>query len=358
VSCFSLLLRLLSFPWRQTPTAFKTRGTLNSNLLGTCFLPFRFIPPLIYLQSYSDSLIYNAFYTTSHPKLSLMPHAYEVKLGEKHSLYNNDETECPGRKIPRLTLSKDVKTLLPPNETPNKFSLVLPSIQISQLPSRPEIKNPSLSPYSREGRMSEWDTYYPQEEVELTEYQQGEKPFALNYAYPDLIPITSRRPNMTTLPVESLSRGHPSRYFLSNVQNHPRSNRPRYARLRPAPFYPSPIQSTAPSLKSLNTSPPPTQPSPSLPLHQPRPSKRIPIISLSRLALACEDLEAPQIVSDKSRSKTTSNNLDFSDVGVVPQDLGHHQTPEKRTAPELRNGIRPRHVVRCYCGCMGSYAIG
>jgi hypothetical protein len=294
-------------------------------------------------------------HTPSSPPEILMPHTYEVKSGEKHSLFNND-TERPGRKVPRLVLSKDVKTPLQPSPTPNSSSLVLPSVRMSQFPSGPEIKNLYLSPYNREDRMSGWDPCYPQE-IEPTEYQHDENPFTFDSAYPAFVPVAYRCSNMSTTPVDSLSRGQLPRCFLSNVQNHPRASRPRRPRLRPASLYPSPLQSSAPPLKPINLSPPPTQPSPSLPLHQPRPSKRIPIISLSRLALACEDLEASQTVSHRNRNETASSNLYFSDFGA-PRDLDRHQTRERRTVAELRDDDRLGRVVRCSCGCMESYAIG
>lgn len=285
-----------------------------------------------------------------------MPHAYEVKPAEKHSLLNNDK-ECHRRKVPRLALSMDVKTLQS-SQLSNNTSWTPSSAHMSRFPSQPRVENLYLSPHGQEDGMSELEPYIPQE-VELMNYKYGERHLAFHsdHDYPAFVPLAYHCPNVATMPVETSSREQPPRRLLSNAHDHSRNSKPRYSRLRPASFYPSPPQSRASSLRPVNISPSPTQPSPSLPLHQPRPFKRIPIISLSRLALACEDLAAPPIVSHKSRNEIASSDLYLSDF-APSRHLDRLRTRERRTPAESRDDDRLRRVVQCSCGCMESYAVG
>jgi hypothetical protein len=65
----------------------------------------------------------------------------------------------------------------------------------------------------------------------------------------------------------------------------------------------------------LEISNPSVNPSPSLPLHQPRPCRRIPIVSLAQLASACDDMEKAshrRPAPYRHRNGSLSNNIHYS----------------------------------------------
>lgn len=131
----------------------------------------------------------------------------------------------------------------------------------------------------------------------------------------------------------------------------------------------SPHNNASPSLSSDSTSSPsPSLPSPSvaaqppLIIHQPRPYRRIPIISLSQLASACDD-----IVTKPSPKQTALSPLPFEylDFNIEPLSAGVRQpqiypylspcNAYKSPTMVPKNSDR---TILCPCGCMGHYICG
>ena len=131
----------------------------------------------------------------------------------------------------------------------------------------------------------------------------------------------------------------------------------------------SPHNNASPSLSSDTTS----SPSPSLPslsvaaqppliIHQPRPYRRIPIVSLSQLALACDD-----IVTKPSPKQTTLSPLPFEylDFNIEPPSAAVRQPQiypylspcNAYKSPTMVAKASDRTIL-CPCGCMGHYICG
>ena len=133
----------------------------------------------------------------------------------------------------------------------------------------------------------------------------------------------------------------------------------------------SPHNNASPSLSSNSTSSP-SPSSPSLPspgataqqpliIYQPRPYRHIPIISLSQLASACEELET------KPPQQTTLSPLPFEylDFNVNPSASEVHQSLTQYSIPPLAsfNACQlPMAISKtgnmttfCPCGCMEHY---
>jgi len=134
----------------------------------------------------------------------------------------------------------------------------------------------------------------------------------------------------------------------------------------------SPLNNASPSLSSDTTSSPsPSLPSPNvaaqrpLIIHQPRPYRRIPIISLSQLASACDD-----IATKPSPKQTALSPLPFEclDFNIQPPSAGIRQ-------PQIYPYLSPsglcnaykspttlakatNRTILCPCGCMGNYIYG
>ncbi|CAA7264769.1 unnamed protein product [Cyclocybe aegerita] len=109
--------------------------------------------------------------------------------------------------------------------------------------------------------------------------------------------------------------------------------------------------------------PPPASQAP-VKLHQPRPSRHIPIISLSKLASACEDISSPSHRKEP-RSDVLSPPLDY-DINTYSSVLPtiHHDQfvqrsippshyPHCATLPTVSN--ESEAMIFCNCGCMASY---
>jgi hypothetical protein len=115
-------------------------------------------------------------------------------------------------------------------------------------------------------------------------------------------------------------------------------------------------------------------------VHQPRPSRRIPIVSLSELASACDDFSMSptsknafyqkpfrELLSPLTTNISTNYTSPYSPMhSSFLDEMGIEGAPfpvpfvfeEKNayTAPtHLFNGSE--EVVICSCGCMGSYTI-
>lgn len=145
----------------------------------------------------------------------------------------------------------------------------------------------------------------------------------------------------------------------------------------------------SPSALSLaSTSPTLHMPPPPLKLHQPRPSRRIPIISLAELASAGEGLLQPSRTKHSKTKTATQSSHPYSRTSPIealsplPLDCNGfspvlekrevvHPTskvnpyqstrPSQRPNPgpptRFRHGCLPEKVITCSCGCMESYTI-
>lgn len=112
-------------------------------------------------------------------------------------------------------------------------------------------------------------------------------------------------------------------------------------------------------------------------LHQPRPSRRIPIVSLSELALACDDFaQSPSMQSLPYQELLSPLTLDFpakytsvyspehpsllGETRIEGPRFAHQEQKyphQFHTAPTYYVGDRSEEVVLCSCGCMESYVI-
>jgi hypothetical protein len=140
------------------------------------------------------------------------------------------------------------------------------------------------------------------------------------------------------------------------------------------------------SVSTSTTSSPIRHMQPPLKLHQPRPSRRIPIISLDELASASEGVLQPVRRRKYSKPSHSSGPYPRSPVealsplpldchGFSPvlekREIGHISTskissyqpsrPHPISNPGLsalfRPGGLPTKVITCSCGCMESYTI-
>ncbi|KAK2461503.1 hypothetical protein APHAL10511_005966 [Amanita phalloides] len=132
----------------------------------------------------------------------------------------------------------------------------------------------------------------------------------------------------------------------------------------------SPLYNPSPSQSSdATSSPSPPSPLPSMPaqppliIHQPRPYRRIPIVSLSQLASACEEFD------NRPPQQNTLSPLPFEylDFNFDPSSTGIHQPlthpPFPPSAAAAFNAYRSPmmlaktsdRTILCPCGCMGHY---
>lgn len=127
----------------------------------------------------------------------------------------------------------------------------------------------------------------------------------------------------------------------------------------------SPQDNSSPSLSSDTTSSPsPRLPSPPaqqpLVIHQPRPYRRIPIISLTQLASACEEADNNRIQSDSALSPLPFEYLDFHTDPSPPglhQSLSQYTLPGPASSQALKSqpGKTKDRSIFCSCGCMEHY---
>jgi len=134
----------------------------------------------------------------------------------------------------------------------------------------------------------------------------------------------------------------------------------------------SPLNNASPSLSSDTTSSPsPSLPSPNvaaqrpLIIHQPRPYRRIPIISLSQLASACDDIATKPSPKQAALSPLPFEYLDFN---IEPPSAGVRQPQiypylsssgmcNAYKSPTTLAKTTDRTIL-CPCGCMGHYIYG
>ena len=128
----------------------------------------------------------------------------------------------------------------------------------------------------------------------------------------------------------------------------------------PLPETVSPAALSNPSRSSSEYSRP--SGSPPIKLHQPRPSRRIPIISLDRLASACEE-ESIRARRKEHRSHSHSHSplpLSRPSHSTSYRPRNHHHLQQAFPAPHnYSSNILPvtnqEKVLICKCGCMESY---
>lgn len=245
------------------------------------------------------------------------------------------------RKVPRLAYSADVKTFN------NCYNHATPSLtpSFTQMPQmevdggimcHPHIANPRLKRSLGED----------------LEIDYSNEHHSLDPAYSVLLPASPIDFSTTTYTVglPSSSEQFPS---YPQCMYDTRPQKTHDSRLPPSSVYPSPPQSTMASPLEISN-PLPIQPSPSLPLYQPRPTRRIPIVSLSQLASAAEEMENNSLwqtnlhkgsLDVKSRSRHYSSNhrrLPYSSVDRDNQALGASQ--DRMT----------ERLIQCSCGCIES----
>lgn len=168
-------------------------------------------------------------------------------------------------------------------------------------------------------------------------------------------------------PVHQVADGYPSTHSHPFVDNNPTMG------------FSSMPDSSATLLPSLSISDPNTPPSHSpaatinqtpLKLHQPRPSRRIPIISLSNLASACDDL-ATQVQEPKRHASEEARfplSLDFNRISSMlslPAVDGGNAHHLKNMLYPTSDVFSPTYgadyeghsgkAILCNCGCMESY---
>lgn len=289
-----------------------------------------------------------------------MFYAYDIKPGTTRTSSDHDP-RLQRRKVPRLALSTDVKT---PSTSQHFNSFPLPVSSYPE-PSYMENDSPhSCHPgYPTVNGQSHANSR--RRGAEDTDTGYGVECYSLDSADPALLPSSCY--DSTTVaciaesPVKQLHHSSPS--CPQDTRDTQADNIP-YSHLRPTSFYPSPPHSTAVSpLQVFNPLPPPIQPPPSLPLHQPRPSRRIPIISLSQLASACDEFDtAPQrkpTTTHKSRIEIRSNSSYLYPAHAQESQYlkygRHKQMPMASSFAQGDNRIG--RFVQCSCGCMESYAV-
>jgi hypothetical protein len=296
-----------------------------------------------------------------------MFYAHDTRYGET----TNSSDHEPGlqrRKVPRLTLSTDVKTFYSCRHYTTAPSMPNSLVHMSRSPydGLPQMEVDEVILYSNHLPRSNQTIRTSRSLEENLDSRHGDKRRSLDPAYTALFP-TSLLGSSTAARAAEIPSFQQHRHVSPSYLQHARdtsSDKTRHSRLQPSSFYPSPPQSTAASpLEVTNPVPSPIQPSPSLPLHQPRPSRRIPIVSLSQLASACEETEKTFTRRPVTHTKHRLDSL--SGVSRNVYHTNHRTSPyskidrDKQMAWQAssREDYKTDLFVRCSCGCMGSYAV-
>ncbi|KAF5352643.1 hypothetical protein D9756_005819 [Leucocoprinus leucothites] len=259
------------------------------------------------------------------------------------------ETSLHKRKVPRLTLSTDVKIF---SNCHNYTTLSIPPL--TQIPHSPhgalsQMEADEVILY--QNNFSKLHKLRTKRSSEKMNSCYGDERRSLNSAYPALLP-TSFNADIPS----SVKQCHVSTLYPQQSCDI-RLDKPHH--LQPSSCYPSPPHSTAASpLEMSNPLPPPIHPSPSLPLHQPRPSRRIPIVSLSRLASAAEKMDnglAKRPNMHRQRLDSASRNVYSSGLRQSPYTRVER---DRQTMGASREESATGRFLQCSCGCMESYAVG
>jgi len=200
--------------------------------------------------------------------------------GETIYPFDHDPT-LHKRKVPRLAFSTDVKT------SSNYYNQTIPLTPF--FAQMPHSSSGTLSQMEVDGAIechSQIDANPRLKRSLGTHPEMGysHERHSLDSAHPTFLSVLPIGSTVDfTVELSSSSKQCPSSSQCTSLQNTHNSLLP------PSSVYPSPPQSTIASPLEVST-PRPVQPSPSLPLHQPRPTRRISIISLSRLASEAEEM--------------------------------------------------------------------
>ncbi|KAJ3575233.1 hypothetical protein NP233_g1243 [Leucocoprinus birnbaumii] len=284
-----------------------------------------------------------------------MFYIHGTKSAETNSSWDSN-LNLHKRKVPRLTLATDVKTFN------NRHSYLTPSMP-------PPAQTP-LSPYARHPQMEvdEVILNFPDAHRSLRtkrsfgeanmDSSHGDERRSLDTVYPALLPTSSIFAFPTTACTAELPSTAEHCHNFASYPQHSRDTRlDKLHHLQPSSCYPSPPHSTAASpLELSNPLPPPIQPSPSLPLHQPRPSRRIPIVSLSRLASAAEKMDTTRRPNVSRQRKDSSPRIAHSS-NVRPTPYFRSERDRSYVTVSREDSAAGR-FVQCNCGCMKSYAVG
>jgi len=239
------------------------------------------------------------------------------------------------RKVPKLAFSTDVKT------SSNYYNHTTPLMPF--FAQMPHSSSGALSQMEVDGTVE----CHPQIDANPRlkcslgthlEMAYSHECHSLDPAHPTL--LSALRVDSTedlTVKLSSSNEQYPSSSQCTSLRN-------THSFLFPASsVYPSPPQSSIASPLEVSTLLP-VQPSPSLPLYQPRPTRRISIISLSRLASEAEEMEN----SSRRRDNLRKGGLDVGSRNVH-YSSHHRQLPYSRAewgkqAP--RKGFMTERFIR------------
>jgi len=117
----------------------------------------------------------------------------------------------------------------------------------------------------------------------------------------------------------------------------------------PAALFANPSISTTPT-RSISHTP--------LKLHQPRPSRKIPIVSLDQLASACDTPAGAQAYHDSSAfiemEPQWSGQVPTQDSSLIKEPYCSNQLDSNHCSSMTNQGIE--RIILCPCGCMESYS--
>ncbi|KAF8167464.1 hypothetical protein B0H34DRAFT_792187 [Crassisporium funariophilum] len=175
----------------------------------------------------------------------------------------------------------------------------------------------------------------------------------------------------------SLFQPHSTSYPQAYIDTHPTTS---FCHDSTTTALSSPSLSATVSLSSAHSDPSRAGPSnarphnqPQLKLHQPRPSRRIPIISLSNLASACDGLPTATRTQDPKHCSSEEGlsplSLEFGTSPSMQSESNTHgghtryskpssgHQPTSIYNPTFGYGLDgdPGKVILCSCGCMESY---
>lgn len=283
-----------------------------------------------------------------------MFYAYDTRSGETSS--SSDQT-ARERKFPRLAATTfqpsspyDPPSTMSSNHLPFDFHTEFSPMEVGDTPLSRQIdtdENEQCFVKHRRRRTDDTGSHY------------GSEHGSFSSAYRAPIPSYYNTTTETSCVADALSTPQFHHRYPSSLQGGYDAQPEEFPHLRTQPsscHTSSPRSTTVSPRELIDTFPLPIQPSPSLPLHQPRPSRRIPIISLSQLASACENTEPA--------SRRTSAAALKPRTEVLPSDSWQSPYPNYDhdkvffASSTIREDNKIGRVLQCSCGCMETYAVG
>ena len=320
--------------------------------------------------------------------LGLLPFSVSSmsRLRSNGSLFhhNTDSADFSKNYAPHMTGSSSSSAYKAVPSSTNHLPSDLPDLYYDQdLPSPPSATSSNMIPTPPPDRLSPWhqtksncNPSYPTLPWQSSPliYCQGSRPTDANFNWKDHAAIVE--PSVLFTTSEEFDLGQKFRpYPLSYPQaySHTQSNTTFQQPSVLSSHHPSTNGSAPPSLSPVPSSNLcPHQPP--LKLHQPRPSRRIPIISLSNLASACDTFPVQTPATDPrgrvsgevllplsfqpSNSSSTLQSprtiTQYPNIRIEPAPL--HSTNSTYT-PTFFWGTHddPGKVLSCNCGCQESY---